>query len=189
MNIVRVGASDHLINHVHNGKLVLEKYNFTTGFLTERAWKCQKQSHEFEFDVWNSFVNQISFSLNHGLVTRIDGFFVLVFGFYFISHHFFFFSRSAPIRMDAECSFNLPVCDLTQPGTQRFKRFQSETKRFISPDSKASHLFQILGNQDPGVLKLSRCVGIDVDYRFRKSNCSDTITSLCHLGSYSFIVY
>ncbi|EGG07425.1 uncharacterized protein MELLADRAFT_85821 [Melampsora larici-populina 98AG31] len=76
MNIVRVGSSDRLVKKIHNGRLVLEKYNFTTGFLTERAWKCQEENHEFEFDVWNS---------------------------------------SRPIRLDAKCSFNLPVCDLTRP--------------------------------------------------------------------------
>ncbi|KAG0139254.1 hypothetical protein CROQUDRAFT_726637 [Cronartium quercuum f. sp. fusiforme G11] len=83
MNIVKVGEGDKLINKVYNGKLVLDKYNFTSQFLIERAWNCQKQSNEFEFDVWNS---------------------------------------STPIKIDSECSFNLPVCDLTRPDLHELGR-------------------------------------------------------------------
>ncbi|KAI9619408.1 hypothetical protein H4Q26_014170, partial [Puccinia striiformis f. sp. tritici PST-130] len=54
MNIIQAKGK-HAVNHVHNAKLVTEKYNFSVKFLTEAAWNCQKQSGKFEFDVWNSF--------------------------------------------------------------------------------------------------------------------------------------
>ena len=65
MNIIQAKGK-HAVNHVHNAKLVTEKYNFSVKFLTEAAWNCQKQSGRFEFDVWNSsvffYVDRIMFS-------------------------------------------------------------------------------------------------------------------------------
>ncbi|KAI7958599.1 hypothetical protein MJO29_006816 [Puccinia striiformis f. sp. tritici] len=81
MNIIQAKGK-HAVNHVHNAKLVTEKYNFSVKFLTEAAWNCQKQSGKFEFDVWNS---------------------------------------TDPIRFDDQCSFNLPVCDLTRPDIRAYR--------------------------------------------------------------------
>ncbi|KAH9466726.1 hypothetical protein MJO28_000680 [Puccinia striiformis f. sp. tritici] len=81
MNIIQAKGK-HAVNHVHNAKLVTEKYNFSVKFLTEAAWNCQKQSGKFEFDVWNS---------------------------------------TDPIKFDDQCSFNLPVCDLTRPDIREYR--------------------------------------------------------------------
>ncbi|KNE89523.1 hypothetical protein, variant [Puccinia striiformis f. sp. tritici PST-78] len=76
MNIIQAKGK-HAVNHVHNAKLVTEKYNFSVKFLTEAAWNCQKQSGKFEFDVWNStdpirFDDKCSFNLPVCDLTRPD---------------------------------------------------------------------------------------------------------------------
>lgn len=54
MKIVQLKSRNKITSEIYNGHKVWEKYNFTTGFLTERAWKCQSISGEYEPDVWNS---------------------------------------------------------------------------------------------------------------------------------------
>ncbi|KNZ53041.1 hypothetical protein VP01_3360g2 [Puccinia sorghi] len=54
MKIVQLKSKNKINSEIYNGHLVLEKYNFTAGFLTERAWKCQSNNNQFQPDVWNS---------------------------------------------------------------------------------------------------------------------------------------
>ncbi|PLW18496.1 hypothetical protein PCANC_12290, partial [Puccinia coronata f. sp. avenae] len=54
MKIVQLKSKNKITSEIYNGHLLLEKYNFTAGFLTERAWKCQSNTKQFEPDVWNS---------------------------------------------------------------------------------------------------------------------------------------
>ncbi|MBW0470301.1 hypothetical protein O181_010016 [Austropuccinia psidii MF-1] len=87
MNIVQAKGK-HTINHVHNGELVLKKYNFTAEFLTKSAWECQKRTGRIAFDVWNA---------------------------------------TDPTQFDDQCSFNLPVCDLTRPDIRAYRDSGSGT--------------------------------------------------------------
>ncbi|KAA1075091.1 hypothetical protein PGT21_028599 [Puccinia graminis f. sp. tritici] len=54
MKIVQLKTRNKITSEIHNGHLVLENYNFTAQFLTERAWRCQSNTKQFEPEVWNS---------------------------------------------------------------------------------------------------------------------------------------
>ncbi|POW03175.1 hypothetical protein PSHT_11747 [Puccinia striiformis] len=54
MKIVQLKTKNKIASEIYNGHLVSDKYNFTTQFLTERAWKCQSNTKQFEPEVWNS---------------------------------------------------------------------------------------------------------------------------------------
>ncbi|KAI9625882.1 hypothetical protein H4Q26_016130 [Puccinia striiformis f. sp. tritici PST-130] len=54
MKIVQLKTKNKIASEIYNGHLVSDKYNFTAQFLTERAWKCQSNTKQFEPEVWNS---------------------------------------------------------------------------------------------------------------------------------------
>ncbi|PLW42794.1 hypothetical protein PCANC_07980 [Puccinia coronata f. sp. avenae] len=54
MKIVQLKSKNTIASEIYNGHLVFEKYNFTAGFLTERAWRCQSKTKQFQPEVWNS---------------------------------------------------------------------------------------------------------------------------------------
>ncbi|KAI7958601.1 hypothetical protein MJO29_006818 [Puccinia striiformis f. sp. tritici] len=83
MKIVQLKTKNKIASDIYNGHLVSDKYNFTAQFLTERAWKCQAKTNQFEPEVWNS---------------------------------------TKPIKINSECNFNLPVCDLTAPDTRELRK-------------------------------------------------------------------
>ncbi|KAH9448679.1 hypothetical protein Pst134EA_027975 [Puccinia striiformis f. sp. tritici] len=99
MNIVRAEKNGNGYNPtIHHASLAESKYGYSSKFLTTLAWECQLKHGVFEYD-WNT---------SHNSSTTNQ-------------------SELRDLAKAGDCYFNLPVCDLTQPGLNTLRHNTSMT--------------------------------------------------------------